>query len=140
MLRVMIQPGSVKMGVASFAVVWFLGTMPFGSAVYLSMVGIEHATRYWDQARRRTLQLARLSDRLRPEWNIAADTGLAMLPSFALQHLVENAVRHGVSRRTDAGRVTISARHDEEMLELTVTDDGAGLAPDVVWRPGHGLA
>ncbi|HKN57778.1 MAG TPA: ATP-binding protein, partial [Gemmatimonadaceae bacterium] len=77
---------------------------------------------------------------LRPEFVIAPDTVYAMVPSFALQHLVENAIRHGITKRTDAGRVTISARRDGDMLELTVMDDGPGIAPDAAQPLGHGLA
>jgi len=35
---------------------------PFGVAVYLSVVGIEHAIRYFVDAREREVQMARLSE------------------------------------------------------------------------------
>src|SRR4029078_7550566 len=63
----------------------------------------------------------------------------AAIPGFALQHLVENAVRHGISRRTDAGLISIVENRVGDMLELTVTDDGGGIHGDVT-SPGHGLA
>jgi LytS/YehU family sensor histidine kinase len=63
----------------------------------------------------------------------------AAVPSFALQHLVENAVRHGIARRSDAGRVLVSARRAGDAVELTVADDGAGLAPQADRADGHGL-
>ena len=34
----------------------------------------------------------------------------AAVPTFALQHLVENAVRHGIARRSDAGRIVVTAQ------------------------------
>jgi LytS/YehU family sensor histidine kinase len=61
------------------------------------------------------------------------------VPSFAVQHLVENALRHGIARRTDAGRLVIRARRDGNMLEVTVTDDGAGLRAGATDQKGHGL-
>ena len=58
----------------------------------------------------------------------------AAVPRFALQHLVENALRHGIARRTDAGRVVVTARRDGDMLELSVEDDGAGLTAPAATR------
>ena len=53
--------------------------------------------------------------------------------------LVENAVRHGIARRSDAGRITVTARRDGAVLELSVTDDGAGLVAGTAPAAGHGL-
>src|SRR5262245_35944082 len=43
---------------------WIFITLPFGVAVYLCVVGIEHASRYFIEARERDAQLARLSEQL----------------------------------------------------------------------------
>src|SRR5262245_51462384 len=72
------------------------------------------------------VEQARYSDRLRPEFAIEPGTLGAAIPAFALQHLVENAVRHGIAKRTEAGRVVVTARRDGDVLEITVEDDGAG--------------
>lgn len=85
------------------------------------------------------VEQARFSDRLRPVLDIDPSVLSAAVPSFALQHLVENAVRHGIAKRTDAGRVTVSARRAGDALELSVEDDGAGLPAGLASRPGHGL-
>jgi two-component system LytT family sensor kinase len=82
---------------------------------------------------------ARFSDRLRPVLDIDPAVRPAAVPRFALQHLVENALRHGIAKRTDAGRVIVTARRDGDMLELTVEDDGPGAAPGAVDLTGHGL-
>ena len=73
------------------------------------------------------IEEARFSDRLRPEFNIDDSLLSAATPSFALQHLVENAIRHGIARRPDAGRLVVTARRDGDMLELSVADDGVGI-------------
>lgn len=50
-------------------------------------------------------------------------------PSFALQTLVENAVRHSIATRPAGGRIEITARADENNLFVQVRDDGGnGLA------------
>jgi signal transduction histidine kinase len=201
---------------------WVFTTLPFGVAVYLCVVGVEHAIRYFVEARDRELQMARLkeqltgarfaalqaqvnphflfntlntiavlvrdddrqtavqiveqlsevlrstlsrhranevtlgeeldlirhyvaieqvrfSDRLRPEFRIDESLLSAAIPSFALQQLVENALRHGIARRTEAGHLIITARRDGDILELSVEDDGAGMAPGAAETKGHGL-
>ncbi len=45
-------------------------------------------------------------------------------PAFALQTLVENSVRHSISRRAEGGRVEISARTSDDRLHIRVRDDG----------------
>jgi sensor histidine kinase YesM len=84
------------------------------------------------------VEQARFSDRLRPVLDIDRAALPAAIPRFALQHLVENALRHGIAKRTDAGRVTITARRAGGMLEVAVEDDGPGIAAAAA-APGHGL-
>lgn len=82
----------------------------------------------------------RFSDRLDVRFAIEEGIANALVPSFALQHLVENAIRHGVARRTNAGRVDVGARRDGDMLELSVSDDGPGIPEDADRVPDHGLS
>lgn len=82
----------------------------------------------------------RFADRLRPVLEVPEDLLAAAVPAFALQHLVENAIRHGVASTIAAGRVTIRARRDGERLILTVRDDGTGIPEGANRRDGHGLA
>ena len=86
------------------------------------------------------IERARFSDRLEPVFAIAADVGEAAVPSFAVQHLVENAIRHGIARRTGAGLVEISARRDGERLEVSVADDGAGIGGEAAIPADRGIA
>ena len=85
------------------------------------------------------IEQARFSDRLRPSWSIDPNAASAAVPGFSIQHLVENAVRHGVARREDAGAIEISAHRDGDTLVVTVRDDGPGIEPGPS-PPGHGLA
>jgi len=223
LLRAAITPAALYYPPGKYFVSWLFITFPFGVAVYLSVVGIEHAIRYFVEARDRELQLARLSeqlstarfaalqaqvnphflfntlntiavlvrdddrrgavriveqlsdvlrrtltrhrsnevtlsdeldfvrqylaieqarfsDRLRPRLDVGGDTLSAAVPSFALQHLVENAIRHGIARRSDASRVELRAHREDDALIVTVADDGPGVdayAADAV--TGHGI-
>ena len=74
------------------------------------------------------IEQARFSDRLAPTFDIAADTLRAAVPSFSIQHLVENAIRHGIAKRTEAGVLRILARRDGETLTVQVEDDGPGFS------------
>lgn len=201
---------------------WIFITLPFGVAVYLCVVGIEHATRYFVEAREREVQVARLSeqlsgarfaalqaqlnphflfntlntitvlvrdndraaavniiehlsellrrtltrhranevtlgeeldlvrqyvaieqarfsDRLRPEFRIPDSLLTAAVPSFALQHLVENAIRHGIARHPDAGLLLVTAERAGDILLIAVVDDGVGIDPTAPTPPGHGI-
>jgi two-component system LytT family sensor kinase len=201
---------------------WIFTTLPFGVAVYFCMIGMEHAIRYFIEAREREVQMAhlseqlsgarlaalqaqvnphflfntlntiavlvrdndrhgavrivehlsevlrrtlsrhranqvtlgeeqelvrqylaievaRFSDRLRPEINIDESLLSAAMPSFALQHLVENAVRHGIARRPEAGRVSVVARRERNTLEVSVIDDGPGIEEESASPLGHGI-
>jgi two-component system LytT family sensor kinase len=75
------------------------------------------------------LQKVRFGDRLQIEFNVAADTANAFVPSLLLQPLVENAIRHGLSSKLRGGLLQVSARRLDEHLVLQVEDDGVGLAP-----------
>lgn len=87
------------------------------------------------------IQLARFSDRLDVTFEIDHASQSVMVPRFALQPLVENAIRHGIDRRQDSGgRVVIRSRMMNGRLRLEVEDNGPGLAADEpAAREGVGL-
>jgi len=74
------------------------------------------------------IECIRFGDRLDVREEIEADAQGAMLPSFALQTLVENAVRHGAAPRAEATTLTIGAHVRADTLCLSVSDNGAGAA------------
>jgi two-component system, LytTR family, sensor kinase len=73
------------------------------------------------------IEEVRFSDRLRAIWRIDDRARSAIVPEFVMQPLVENAIKHGLARRADAGRITISARIVRDSLVLSVEDDGPGM-------------
>src|SRR5262249_17896434 len=72
------------------------------------------------------LESLRFGSRLRLETHLEPDALDGMVPSFLLQPLVENAVRHGVARRPEGGTVRVEARLQASRLGLRVVDDGRG--------------
>jgi LytS/YehU family sensor histidine kinase len=61
------------------------------------------------------------------EMNLAPATLNALVPSLLLQPLVENAVRHGVSKSSAAVTVALKSSLRDAMLEIQVSDDGPGV-------------
>ncbi|WP_162463398.1 sensor histidine kinase [Paenibacillus psychroresistens] len=49
------------------------------------------------------------------------------LPPLSLQPLIENAIRHGVMKRSEGGSIRITARVIDNEVELAVEDSGIGI-------------
>lgn len=75
------------------------------------------------------IQKIRFADNLRIEIQVVPEVKYALVPSLIVQPLVENAIRHGVSRRASGGTVTVLAERDANQLHIRITDDGVGLPP-----------
>lgn len=70
------------------------------------------------------IEQARLGERLRIVWQLDAAARSATLPALIWQPLVENAVRHGVARRTSPGVLTLGAHVHDSSLVLSIDADG----------------
>ena len=87
------------------------------------------------------IEQVRFADRLRVEWEVEGGLAASRVPAFALQPLVENALRHGLAHRRTPGTVRISARADGGTLELVVRDDGPdGPTTPTMGTGGAGMA
>jgi two-component system LytT family sensor kinase len=76
------------------------------------------------------IEQTRFADRLTVRFDIQPDTLDAMVPNLVLQPLVENAIKHGVAKKTEPGHIDITARRETDKLRLEVRDDGVGLSDD----------
>lgn len=79
---------------------------------------LEHTKNYlW-------LEQLRFGKNLRVEYSIDCDDFL--IPPLSLQPIVENAVKHGVTKKSGGGTVSITVRETDTCYKITVCDDGVG--------------
>ena len=87
------------------------------------------------------IERIRFGDRLRVRTEITDEAAITQLPAFALQTLVENAVRHGAGPKVDPTEIAVTGRVADGLLTITVRDTGMGAAPAaLVATPGTGLS
>jgi hypothetical protein len=88
------------------------------------------------------LMKIRLGERLRVELNLPAELRDVPFPPLLLISLVENAIKHGAEPNPGMTHVTLTARAfadgNQQRLEVSVVDDGAGLTLGM--GEGTGLA
>jgi two-component system LytT family sensor kinase len=75
------------------------------------------------------IEALRLGDRLKIEQTIDPVAMSALIPPFSFQPLLENAIQHGIFSSPRAGHLRLVVRSVESSLEMSVTDDGAGVSP-----------
>jgi two-component system sensor histidine kinase AlgZ len=68
------------------------------------------------------IEALRFGERLRVEWKLPAEIPDAMVPALSIQPLVENAIRHGVERVPQGGRVEIALTTTPEHIVVRVTN------------------
>jgi hypothetical protein len=73
------------------------------------------------------IEKARFEGRLEYNIEMQPGTGPILIPPMILQPVVENAVKHGVSSRTEGGVVTVRAKAEAGQLILAVEDRGKGV-------------
>jgi LytS/YehU family sensor histidine kinase len=91
---------------------------------------VEYLQRYID------IQQVRFGERLRVSVDIPAELGDAQVPTLLLQPLVENAIKHGVSKRIAAGAIRVAGVRRDDTLRLTVYNDGPWQREDMQANSG----
>ncbi|USV56129.1 sensor histidine kinase [Aeromonas encheleia] len=82
------------------------------------------------------IELARFGERLTVQNEIPPRLGQLQLPSFTLQPLIENAIKHGISTLLEHGRIRLYAEETPELVRLCVEDNAGAWQGDLT---GDGL-
>lgn len=85
------------------------------------------------------IERIRFGDRLKVDYDVDPASRECLVPSFVLQPVVENAIRHSIARQERGGKIRISSRCESNVVELFVEDDGPGLPDGGVAHRGVGL-
>jgi signal transduction histidine kinase len=73
------------------------------------------------------IEKVRFQERLDVRREITAETLQAEVPNLILQPIIENAIRHGISRQTGVGRLAIRGHKVKDKLQIEIEDNGPGL-------------
>ena len=76
------------------------------------------------------IEVVRFGPQLRVVKEVSPDTLDQIVPSMLLQPIIENSIKHGLSRKVGGGRITIRTvrRGDRSLIE--VEDDGLGMTEE----------
>ena len=89
------------------------------------------------------IEVVRFGPKLRVRKEISPDTTDVVVPSMILQPLVENSIKHGLSRKVGIGTIVIRSWRENQRVVIEVEDDGMGFMMDRLDQPmasGIGLA
>ncbi|KAA8782943.1 response regulator [Paenibacillus amylolyticus] len=78
------------------------------------------------------IEQERFGSRLQVELDVDSTLYLCKVMPLLIEPLVENAIRHGVSKKIDGGKVTLSIRKHQEQVQVVVEDDGIGMSQEQV--------
>jgi two-component system LytT family sensor kinase len=73
------------------------------------------------------IETVRFGEKLRFEREVDLETLDMLVPSMLLQPLVENSIKHGLSKKVEGGTIRIRTYRTENRLHLLVEDDGVGI-------------
>ena len=83
------------------------------------------------------IEQTRFGDRLQVSTRVEPEALNGLVPSFLLQPIVENAIKHGIADRERNGEIRTFIAKIGEQLQLQVEDNGSGLSRNRA--PGHGI-
>ncbi len=73
-----------------------------------------------------TLEKVRFEERLEVEYDIDDNIDI-IIPCLVIQPIVENAVKHGLSKKPGGGRIKITVKKDSDNVFITIADNGIGI-------------
>src|SRR2546428_866035 len=76
------------------------------------------------------IEVVRFGPQLKVTKDVSAETLNVIVPSMILQPLVENSIKHGLSRKVGEGRITIRSVLENGHAIIEVNDDGLGMTEE----------
>jgi hypothetical protein len=73
-----------------------------------------------------SLEKVRFEERLEVEYDIDDDIDV-IIPCLLIQPVVENAVKHGLSKKAEGGKIKITIKKNEGEVSVTIHDNGVGI-------------
>lgn len=73
------------------------------------------------------IEMVRFGDKLRFYKEVDETVLDRMVPSMILQPIIENSIKHGLSKKVDGGSIWLRIRADGSRLHIVVEDDGVGI-------------
>jgi sensor histidine kinase YesM len=85
------------------------------------------------------IEKMRFGDRLSVIFDVAPGTAQALVPTFVLQPIVENAILHGFRNSTESGVIIIHIAQEQDRLVISVIDNGAGFRAEALTELDMGV-
>ncbi len=85
------------------------------------------------------IEQLRFKEKLKVDFHISAEDLAASVPSFILQPLVENAIKHGITGKKETAKIEIKASRINDDLEILVADNGKGFFEQQVEKVSKGI-
>jgi hypothetical protein len=86
------------------------------------------------------LESIRFEERLRTDFDVDASSKSFLVPPLMVQTLVENGVKHGISKLTEGGLIQVIAKVDHNHLKITIRNSGQYHINGHKKRAGLGLS
>jgi hypothetical protein len=90
---------------------------------------LEHVKKYVN------LEKLRFEDKINVEFNVEETEFL--IPSLSLQMIVENAIKHGITKKYEGGTVNVQSYEKDDKIFIIVDDDGVGFDVNKVIGENH---
>lgn len=87
-----------------------------------------------------SLESIRYEERLKVELNISERTYKIKIPPMMIQTLVENGIKHGISKLKSGGTVSVMSRIEGDFLVVQIRNSGVYLDHKPTKTSGYGLA
>ena len=87
------------------------------------------------------LEKMRFKDRLEIHYQIDEAAKNQIIPPMLIQPLIENSIKHGISKKQQGGRLDLIIKKKEKKLEVIIKDTGLGIENlDDAMNKGFGLS